>query len=627
MGFLGLTNLSFPEFRERHVFTAKLRLALFAGFWILYLFFYRGVLHQMLSITALIAGCFLLTTIAYFWILKNRFIMTSIIAEVVADLFAITAIIHVAEGPYSDFFTIYLFYTFAAGIFYNYRVALVVALLSGVWYGSYLILCTKGLILPTIVDWGDRIPNESHSPPYHFFFWFVFSAMVVYGVKVASYFTQKRERLLEARNKELSALAQMSATVRTSISIEKVLEQILQSLEKGLDLDLPLILLFNEEKNCVSILPPKNHPVVAKAKEFLGRPIEDFHLPLDVQENSALQAIKNHQMFFRKNLEEVFIGIRPVIQKEVIERLQQATGFKKLVGVPLVAESQIIGAIIGFAHSSYVDDQTVKTLEAFANQVALILDAAFLIRKLREANVNLKEANRVKSEFLATMSHELRTPLTAIIGFSELLIEGVMGKMTTEQEDSLREVINNGALLLDLINNLLDMAKVEAGKMTLEIEPFDFCELLQRLNQTLASLVKKKHQKLTLDLPENAPPIHADEKKMQQNLLKLLANAIKFTPEHGKIHVALKVHESFPNFPKGAFECSVSDTGQGIKPENLEKVFEMFSQGDSSVTRKHGGTGLGLTLAKQLTELHRGKIWVESQVDRGTTFTVIFPKE
>lgn len=616
-----LSELALPEYRDRHLFTARLRLAIFFGFWCLYLYFYHGVFGQLQTVTFIVAGSFLLTTLSYFWILKNRFVFLSVVTEIVADLIAITTVIYITEGPYSDFFTIYLFYIFIAGIFYNYMLALFIAAGCAVFYGAFLMLCQYGFIPPLIIDWGEKIPIESHSPGYHFFFWVLFAVLVVYGVRVASHFSQKRERMLEIRNKELTALAQMSSTIRSTISIEKVLQQVLHGLQEGLDLELPLLILIDREQNRLKALAPQNAGVLKKIEKILGRDLSEFSFPLDVEENSALKAILNHQIFFRRRLGEVVVGLHPPLRPEQTAAIEKAIGFKKLVGVPLVAESELLGCVLGFTRSGYVEEQTVKTLEAFGNQAALILEAALLIQKLREANENLQEANRVKSEFLATMSHELRTPLTAIIGFSELLLEGVMGRLTDEQSESLREVLNNGAILLDMINNLLDMAKVEAGKMTLEPYAFDLCEMLKRLKQTISSLIHRKDQTLLLHLPDSAPLIHADEKKVQQILLNLIANAIKFTPEKGKISVSLKHHPE-----EKTFEMSVEDNGIGIQKEKLETVFDMFSQVDSSVTRTHGGTGLGLALAKQFTELHQGKIWVESEYGKGTKFTVILPE-
>lgn len=635
-----LPQLSLPEYRDRHLFTARLRLAVFIGFWCLYLYFYHAVLQQLMVVTAVFAGSFLLTTLAYYWILRDRHIIPAVLTEVVADLVTITAVIYITEGPYSDFFTLYLFYIFAAGIFYNHVLALYIALASAAVYGAFLWLCHAGFIPPLIVDWQDAVPPETHSPQYHFLFMLIFAILAVYGVKVASYFSRKRERMLESRNKELSALAHMVATVRSSISLEKILRQVLQGLEGGLDLKLFVLVIFDWERNKVRMLAPAEHLIARQVLALIGGYAEKARFPIDVPDNSALNSLLDHKVIFRNRLSEILTGLQPEPPAGLIEAAEKIIGFRKLVGVPLVAEEKLLGALVGFSSLARIDDPSVRTLEAFANQAALIIEAAMLIHQLKKANENLKEANRVKSEFLATMSHELRTPLTAIIGFSELLLEGVMGELTEEQKESLQEIVNNGALLLEMINNLLDLAKVEAGKMGVETETFHLPDLLKRLTQTIHSLVQRKGQSLEVDCPGDVPFMVADEKKVQQILLNLLSNAIKFTPEKGKIRLALRHYNGegweknapwvakIPDkssYQKGAFEVTVADTGIGIARDKLGKIFEMFSQADSSITRIHGGTGLGLALAKQLTELQHGVVWAESELGEGTQFTVVLP--
>ena len=170
-----------------------------------------------------------------------------------------------------------------------------------------------------------------------------------------------------------------------------------------------------------------------------------------------------------------------------------------------------------------------------------------------------------------------------------------------------------------MINNLLDMAKIEAGKMTLEINPFDMNELLKRLVHTISSLVQRKKHQLKLHLPQQSPLVYADEKKIQQVILNLLSNAIKFTPDGGKIDVSL-------HYQQRIFLLDVEDNGIGIREENRRSIFDMFQQADSSVTRKHGGTGLGLALAKQFVELHGGEIRLKSEYGKGSKFTMVLPE-
>jgi signal transduction histidine kinase len=240
------------------------------------------------------------------------------------------------------------------------------------------------------------------------------------------------------------------------------------------------------------------------------------------------------------------------------------------------------------------------------------------------------------------MSHELRTPLTAIIGFSELVQEGTMGPVTEEQQDSLREILNNGANLLELINNLLDLAKAESGSLKLHLDSFDLRDLLERTQRTLGSLLARKQQTFTLEIPRPLPPIEADARRIQQVLLNLLGNAIKFTDTDGTITIRAlafdrldslrgtlwRQHQGDPRpFAQGGILLQVSDTGIGIPASHLRSIFEMFRQVDSSVTRQYEGTGLGLALVRQLVEMHHGSIWAESVEGQGTTFSCLLPIE
>ena len=242
---------------------------------------------------------------------------------------------------------------------------------------------------------------------------------------------------------------------------------------------------------------------------------------------------------------------------------------------------------------------------------------ARLLRELEHKSTQLEVASRHKSEFLANMSHELRTPLNAIIGFSEVLLERMFGELNEKQEEYLRDIFASGRHLLSLINDILDLSKVEAGRMELELADFDLAEALT----SAATLVRERagRREITLDVTVDARlgQVRADERKIRQVLLNLLSNAIKFTPERGRIEVRAAPAD-------GVAQVSVSDTGVGIAPEDRETVFEEFRQVGTS-SAKQEGTGLGLTLCRKLVELHGGKIWIESQVGVGSTFTFTIP--
>lgn len=237
---------------------------------------------------------------------------------------------------------------------------------------------------------------------------------------------------------------------------------------------------------------------------------------------------------------------------------------------------------------------------------------------LAAANMKLREMDRLKSEFLANMSHELRTPLTAIIGFSELLIDRVMGDLSDEQAGCVENVLTSGQHLLKLINDILDLSKIEAGKMELHLETFQLDTIIDFVKKTVSPLVEKKGQALKVEISKGIPDIYADPGKIRQLLLNLVGNAVKFTPEGGTITVGA-------GFKDNCFALSVTDTGIGIKPEDRDRIFQEFQQAEGSTSREFGGTGLGLTLTKKLTEMHGGKIEVESEVGKGSKFTAYIP--
>ncbi len=237
-----------------------------------------------------------------------------------------------------------------------------------------------------------------------------------------------------------------------------------------------------------------------------------------------------------------------------------------------------------------------------------------------QALEEMREADQLKSQFLANMSHELRTPLNSIIGFSKVILKGIDGPVTDTQREDLTAIYNAGQHLLGLISDMLDISRIEAGKLDLSFEEVDVTEIMEGVMTTAVGLVKDKPIELLTDIPEEMPTILADRMRVRQVLLNLVSNAAKFT-EEGQIAVSARhVTE-----PEPEILIAVADTGIGISPQNVEKLFEPFSQVDPSPTRKSGGTGLGLSIARHLVELHGGRIWVESTLGEGSTFAFTLP--
>jgi signal transduction histidine kinase len=231
----------------------------------------------------------------------------------------------------------------------------------------------------------------------------------------------------------------------------------------------------------------------------------------------------------------------------------------------------------------------------------------------------LEAANRHKSEFLAHMSHELRTPLNAIIGFSEMLKEQYFGELNEKQMEYSMDIHSSGKHLLSLINDILDLSKVEAGRMELDVAEFDLPLAIENALTLIKERAARHGINLDLKVDEELECFHGDERKFKQILVNLLTNAVKFTPEGGRISVDA-------GKSNGVVQISVADTGVGIAPDDQGRIFEEFRQARGDVTRKAEGTGLGLTLTKKFIELHGGKIWVESELGKGSTFTFTLPE-
>ena len=302
------------------------------------------------------------------------------------------------------------------------------------------------------------------------------------------------------------------------------------------------------------------------------------------------------------------------------------SGQRAVLAAPLVREGRALGAIVlRRGDPRPFTDRQIELVRVFADQAVIAIENVRLFNEIREksgqlevANHELAAASRHKSEFLANMSHELRTPLNAIIGFSDVLEQRLFGELNERQAEYTRDIASSGRHLLDLVNEILDLSKVEAGRMELEPSEFALAETIRGALAFVRERAVGHGIALGADVPPDLGTVVADERKVRQVLLNLLSNAVKFTPDGGTIGV--RAHRG-----DGEVEVSVRDTGIGIAPEDQAKVFDEFQQVGRASDRSREGTGLGLTLAKRFIELHGGRIWIESEVGTGTTFTFAIP--
>jgi len=300
--------------------------------------------------------------------------------------------------------------------------------------------------------------------------------------------------------------------------------------------------------------------------------------------------------------------------RAIFERL----GYRSVLAVPLLLEQRIMGGLVVWRQEpgSFATD-VVNLLQTFATHSALAIQNARLFRDIEEKGRQLEIASKHKSQFLANMSHELRTPLNAILGYTKLIINKIYGEVPLKITEVLERVEQSGHHLLALINDVLDVSKIEAGQLVLSLGEYSMKEVIHTVVTAVEALAAEKRLSLKVMTSPDLPRGKGDERRLTQAVLNLVSNAIKFT-DVGEVRVQATA-------PDGSFVVSVSDTGPGISPADQQRIFEEFQQVDSSSTRKKGGTGLGLSIAKRIIELHGGRMWVESTPGEGSTFSFTLP--
>jgi diguanylate cyclase (GGDEF)-like protein len=416
------------------------------------------------------------------------------------------------------------------------------------------------------------------------------------------------EQKVVSRTRELQALNQIATTANQSLELQGLLDT---TLEKVIE-------VTGFESGFVEIFNPSENRLVMKSHFGLSPALLN-------QVHTALEA--------RGACREVIETRAPVIVEAEITHRQARTsetddplinaGYQTLIAFPVQSKSKIVGVFtLATRTPRTFTAQDLQLLSSIGNQVGTAVDNAYLFQKEQETVEKLMEMDRIKSEFLSNVSHELRTPLTSIIGFSEILLDRLAGELTPDQESYVRNMNTSGQHLLEIINNLLDLSKIKAGKMEIHPHLFSLRSLLETIQQTVIPMTYKKGLHFDLSIDEGIDMIYTDEGKVKQILLNILGNAIKFTPAKGSVQLQVRAGRLGRS---RAAEMSIRDTGIGIPAPALNKIFDEFQQIDGSYTRDYPGTGLGLAITKRFVDILGGEISVESQAGVGSTFRVSIP--
>jgi GAF domain-containing protein len=341
--------------------------------------------------------------------------------------------------------------------------------------------------------------------------------------------------------------------------------------------------------------------------------LQDYYetMPMDQGRGSLFGRI----LLERKPVQIVDVLADP---EYAMHELQKRAGFRTVLGVPLLRDGIPIGILsVNRTTVRPFTDKQIELVTAFADQAAIAIENVRLFDEIQEKSRQLEEASQHKSQFLANMSHELRTPLNAILGYTELMTDGAYGEPSEKMLGILKRLEANGKHLLGLINDVLDLSKIEAGQLILELSDYCIQDIAQTVRSTLEPLAADKKLGFKVEVAAQMPPGHGDGRRLTQVLINLVGNAIKFT-DTGEVAIKAEAHN-------GSFHVSVRDTGPGISSADQARLFQEFQQADNAITRKKGGTGLGLAISKRIIEMHGGRIWVESHPGQGSTFTFTLP--
>jgi signal transduction histidine kinase len=437
-----------------------------------------------------------------------------------------------------------------------------------------------------------------------------FATQSVIAIQNARLFREidEKSRALEELSRNQEQLYRLSTALQEPLSLAEQLARVLDAARQVVGLDRIYTWTLN---------PKADGLMVTAQAGFEERDWQDLAgVTIPIGEAGALAAVCREGAplrFTEENPLPAEYRLRPPYSALAGLRV------KSFLVIPMIARGRTVGVLAADNRASRapIPVHTVSLLQSFAAQAAVAVENARLFQEIQEKSQQLELASKHKSQFLANMSHELRTPMNAVLGYTDLILDDIFGEVPAPIRETLERIKTNGHHLLSLINDVLDLSKMEAGQLTLSLGDYSMGEVVHAVVSAVESLAAGKKLAFKAIVPVDLPPGRGDERRLTQVLLNLAGNAIKFT-DTGEISIEARASD-------GAFVVSVSDTGPGISEADQQKVFDEFQQADSSSTRTKGGSGLGLSISRRIVELHGGRLWVESALGEGSTFHFTVP--
>ncbi len=431
----------------------------------------------------------------------------------------------------------------------------------------------------------------------------------------------KTQQELDKKITGLYTLHELGRTMNMTFDVEELFNSVKESFIQKLGFEKFLVILSGEEEENL------------KCQRAIGYSEEKFNLiKKHVEEDEIFRIILRDG--------KAMLAERPETMTPSETKLSELLNMRTFIVVPIYIKEVVAGIAIVGNESLYsrVNEGDIELISILANQIAQSIENSRLYeqlwrsyqelevrvkertKELAHANEELKKLNELKSEFVASVAHELRTPLTSIKGYASILASGRMGDMSPEQKERLERIDRHSGELAKLINDLLDISRIESGKVGMDVKEIALSDFFKNILELISPQAEENDIEIKFEIPKGISAIYADNDHIRRVFINLLSNALKFTPPKGKISVIMKDEKDF-------IQTDISDTGIGIAPEDISNIFREFFRADNSINREKKGTGLGLSLCKKIVEAHKGRIWLNSTPNQGTTFSFTLPKK